>query len=475
MPDITSRTIRSLGRFWLSTAFVWGLIAEVVQAQTTASAPRAPTIQCRLIREVSLDRFGGIPFCVDLDGDGKSEVLWLQSPGMFGSKVFDVKPWKGRFSQAEQRHFCLTATDATGKVLWQIGHPWTGSRPFVTHGAERALDWADLDADGSLEIVCARGDAVLVIEARSGRIRKTVPMPADNAQIVRIARTGAPRRYTILVQNSERAYPPHDYANPAWFFDADLRLILTRDHLGSGHAPLVYDVDDDGRDEFIMGYNLVDHDLTVRWTYQPVPPGEWNAGEMHVDGAAIGTVSGRLCAAFAGSDIAYLLDARTGKPVWKRKGTHPQHVQIGRFDPRAGDGQVFVHNKRAELQLFDIHGNELWRMTPPLNFPLGRPEACRKQLFHVFDPTTLLRGLGADATDLLIFTDGGWPYVIDGWGRRCAEFPHTPNIAQEWGDVPGRPDDYGYGFYARSADIDGDRRHEVIINDRRYAWIYHVR
>jgi len=48
-----------------------------------------------LSSEIPLDNWGGIPFTKDLDGDGKSEVLWLQSPGIFHSKVFDKPPWLG--------------------------------------------------------------------------------------------------------------------------------------------------------------------------------------------------------------------------------------------------------------------------------------------------------------------------------------------------------------------------------------------
>ncbi len=439
----------------------------------TTAAPAE--VSFRLATEVSLERFGGIPFCVDLEGDGKVDVLYLQSPGLFHSDVFDVKPWKGRFSQAERDHFCLTAADAKGHVRWQIGQPWQAKRPFVTHSAERALDCADIDGDGVLEVVCARRDELIVIDGRTGTVEKTVKTQADNAQIVRLAHTGrGPRDWTILAKNAERAYRPHQYANPAWFYDPDLKLLETADYLGAGHTPLILDIDDDGLDEFVIGYNLVDHDRRTVWSFPPVPEDKWNAGEMHVDDIVVSKVGGRTCVVLAASDKAYLLDAKDGRLIWRRKDTHPQHCQVGRFHPELEGNQVFVHNKRAELVLYDAAGKELWRIMPPANFPAGRAEPCKRQKFHVFDPTTQLRGFGPKGTDLLIFTDGGWPYVIDGLGRRCLELPHTPKIAQDWGKVPGRPDDYGYGYYARVADFDGDKQPEVLINDRRFAWVYEI-
>ncbi len=425
--------------------------------------------------EFSLGTHGGIPFCADLDQNGKTEILWLQSPGLFHSAVFNKPPWNGRFTENEKEHFCLTATDSMGHVLWQVGHPWKGDRPFVTHSAERALDVGDIDSDGNLEVVVVRRNEILAIDAKTGQIENSVETEADNVQIVRIGKTGPEATdWTILAKNSESAYPPHEYANPVWYYDHQLNLIKRSDYLGAGHAPQALDIDDDGLDEFLIGFNLIDSDLSTVWTFEPVPQEEWDAAEMHVDDLVFGDVDGRKCVAYAASNTSYLVDASDGKLIWKRQGTHPQHCQIGRFHPDQSGKQVFVHNKRADLQLFSAAGEELWKMTPSENFPLGQSTASQKQLFHMFDPTLQLGGLGPRGTDLLVFSDRGWPYTIDGYGNRSVDFPHTMNVYQDWGDVPGRPDDYGYGYYTRTADFDGDGRSEVLINDRRFAWIYRV-
>ena len=429
----------------------------------------------RLSAEKSLNGYGGVPFCIDLNHDGDVDTLWLQSPGLFHSKVFAKPPYDRRISQAERDHFCLTATDAAGRVFWRIGEPWAGERPFVTHSAERSLDYADIDGDGTLEVVCARRGEILVIDAVDGKIERSVKAEADNCQIIVLGKTGTRMTdWTILAKNAESAYPPYEYANPAWFYDASLRLLKTASYLGGGHAPQARDLDGDGLDEFLIGFCRVDHRLRTEWEYKPVPLDQWSAGEMHVDDLTIGTVGGRTVIVYAASDTAYLLDAKDGTVIWKRKGSHPQHCQVGRFTPGSQGMQVFVHNKRADLELYDGDGSKLWKITPPQNSPLGQAAPCRRQKFHVFDPTTLLHGRGPQGTDLLIFTDGGWPYLIDGLGRRALEIPHTRNVAQDWGDVPGRPDDYGYGFYARVADFDGDGRQELLVNDRRFAWYYEI-
>ncbi len=436
------------------------------------AAGEAQTPGFLLKREIAIEPFGGIPFCADLDGDGHEDVLWLQAAGIFSSKVFDNHPISKRVTQAEREHFCLTATDAGGKILWQIGKPWQGERPFVTHCAERSIDFADLDADGKLEAVCIRHSQLLVIDAASGNVKRSVDLPADNAQIVVLGHTGAePTDWTILVKSTESTYKPHEYANPAWFYDTSLRLLKTGDYRGAGHIPLAIDTDGDGRDEFIIGFSLIDHDLRTVWSFQSVPADKWNPGEMHVDDHAVGRFDGRLCIAYAASNESFLIDAADGKLVWRRDGVHPQDCQVGRFLPGDPSNQVFIRNKRAYNQLFDGRGKQLWRVEPPDYFPLGRAAAC-KQGFHLLDPSNVLPGAGPQKTDLLIYSDGGWPYALDGRGQKVDMFAPPPNSAQDWGKVPGRPDDYGYGYYVRPTDFDGDGRPEVMISDRRFAWFY---
>ncbi len=460
---------------WLGCA-LRANFSEVLSAQAATVLTVEPKAKIRLIKQISLDSFGGIPFVADLNSDGQEEFLWLQTAGIFRSKVFDLPPNSGHFNTTadEKNLYCLTATDQSGKILWQVGKPWRGTRPFVTHGADRSVDVAAIDGDGHAEVVAAMGGIVGVIDGLTGAFKRTVQLDTDNVEIARVARTGrSPGEWTILAMNGDAAYPPHEYSSPTFFFDGSLRLLKKADFLGGGHAPQALDLDGDGIQEFLIGYNLVDSRLSTVWTFWPVPRAEWDPPEMHVDGLAIGQINNQSCIAYASGRYTSLVSTRDGKLIWKKPGVHPQQCQMGHFLPDSRDCQVLVANKRDGLQLFDAQGQEVWSIDPPPSFPEGRSPAA-KDRFHMFDPTLLVRGIGSHGTDVFVYTDNGWPYMINGQGERFLDFPHTPDIAQDLGKVPGRADDYGYGFYARELRTVGTHGHGMMISDRRFAWIYEI-
>ena len=86
-----------------------------------------------LAHEIDLPFQGGIPFAADLTGNGQADFLVLQSPGLFHARIHGAPAHPG------WDHFCLTAVDQAGQLLWQVGEPWASRAPYESHGAERSL------------------------------------------------------------------------------------------------------------------------------------------------------------------------------------------------------------------------------------------------------------------------------------------------------------------------------------------------
>jgi len=421
-----------------------------------------------LAHEIDLPFQGGIPFAADLTGNGQADFLVLQSPGLFHARIHGAPAHPG------WDHFCLTALDQAGQLLWQVGEPWASRAPYESHGAERSLAISDINGDGRPEVLVIRGSSLLYLEGASGRVIKQVQLPADNFVNVTPAKTGrGTRDWTILVKVSDLGHPGFSHGNPACFFDSSLALIDERSFWGSGHAPRSLDFDGDGLDEWIIGYNLIDVDRTVIWSANLGDRLEYDDLEMHSDGSDIlVSADGRITGVvFAGSRFVYRVDAR-GNLKWKRELEHPQQCIAGNFMPGLTAPQIFVVNKRENLQLLDSDGGDLWIHTPTENWPLGKPDGVENK-FHLFEPSIKIPGIGPRNTDAILYLEGGWPYGIDGSGCRFLELECPPSCAQNFDGSPQRrPDDWGYGYLVRHFEFGGTKR--LMVADRDHIWIFVV-
>lgn len=449
-------------------------------AGIVARQEQSSSLELALVRELDLAGYGGPEvFVWDVDGDGRLELVWLQDCGIFHSQLFShhLTRWP-HLRENPFDLFCVTATRPSGEVLWQYGTPYRGDSPYCAHCGETALACADLDGDGVPEVVGASNRQLLVLDGRTGSVKRQTDLPADNFCIVRLAHTGpgtTTTGWTVLVQNSEAAYPPHQYGQPVLFYDAGtLKLLDARDAVGAGHWPLVFDADGDGRDEFLVGYELLDHDRHHLWTvdrFRTTPP---DPVKQHVDYAWLRrNADGAWQLAAAGSDQLYLVDQQ-GNTVWQRWGEHPQFCVSGRFRPQDPREYVFLANCRFSMELFDLEGNSIWRTRLPEHWPRGRPRSIpREREMHMGRPLTVWRTGLPERPEVIVYNEAGWPYLVGGNGEPEFVIPCPPHAVQPEFPLPAhRPDDYGYGFRTWPADLDGDGEEELLVHDRYYAWIF---
>ena len=427
-----------------------------------------PDAQCiPVAAEIDLQQSGNVVFPADLDGDGVHELLLLQSPGLFHAEIH------GGSKNLGWDHYCLTAMTRAGRVLWRIGSPWTDPEPFASHGSERAVAVFDLDGDGQVEVYAIRASEILKIDAQRGAILDVWPLPYDHFRVLCPARIGPrPSDTRLLVSPSDRSYDGHGYANPACFLDANGQAVFSRDIHGAGHDPLAADLDGDGCDEWLIGYEMLDSAGEKRWRFDPTPPEQFDDEEMHVDGLSLHWSENpddrRI--AYAGSQFVFVLDL-DGNLVWSKTLEHPQQVIFANLcDDRPGP-QLLVVNKRATLQLFDFHGELIWTLDPQAHWPHGKTPGV-DQKFHVFDPCLRLQKVTPRGLDAIVYIEGGWPYAVDGSGRHVLEF-ECPGSAQQPA-VTGRrrPDDFGAGYTGRVFMEHG--RQKLLVADRRRAWLFEI-
>ncbi len=364
----------------------------------------------------------------DLDGDGRMDMLFAQNVPKVRGDAFD--------------HIsCLTAVTLDGKVLWQQGRAnpknglLTNDTPFQIH---------DLDGDGRVEVILARDFQLQVLEGKTGKLlRKTwLPPVARKLEnrpyelnigdsIVFLDASGSGRPQEILVKDRYWQF---------FVFDKDLQVKWTGDGQ-TGHYPFPLDVDDDKRQEFLIGYSMWGPDGKRRWAHD-------EALKDHADGISIGRFTGRDAepprAYVNGSDEGFLMfETATGRILKHLRLGHAQTQSVGRYRSDLPGLQILIANfwrNTGIVTLLDADANILAQ------------EEMIPGSSHL-EPVNW-RGDGQEVALLSgNIREGG---MIDGQLRRVVMFPDD-----------GHPD-----LAAAVHDLTGDARDEIVLWDQTRVWIY---
>jgi rhamnogalacturonan endolyase len=363
----------------------------------------------------------------DLDGDGQIDVLLGQ--------VVHHGP-KDRNSELS----CLTAMTFDGKQLWQIGEadPW---KNHLTNDV--AFQIHDLDGDGKNEVVYCMGMRIIVADGATGETEYSGPTPAmpantqppynkfprilgDSLYFCDLRGTG--RDADIIIK---------DRYLSLWALNERLE-VLWHNQCTTGHYPYAYDVDDDGKDELMLGYTLFDDNGEKLWSLDDVV-------KDHADGVAIvsftpGASPRLLCAA---SDEGMFFADMDGTILKHHYLGHVQNPAIADFRPdlpgleaisiNFWGNQGIVHFYDAQGDLYhDFEPCQHGSMCLPVNWT-GKPGE-----FWVLSANV---------------DEGG---LFDGWGRRVVKFP-----------ADGHPD-----MCNAVLDITGDAREEIVVWDTSEMWVY---
>ena len=71
---------------------------------------------------------------------------------------------------------CLTAFDLDGNILWQHGEP-TDNHDIGTISADMPMQIYDIDGDGFDEVITAKNFEVLILDGRTGEVKKRAKTP----------------------------------------------------------------------------------------------------------------------------------------------------------------------------------------------------------------------------------------------------------------------------------------------------------
>jgi len=433
----------------------------------------------KLVKELSLGNFGGNATdyglaAGDINDDDRPELIMRQCPGIFASSHFHpAEMTPAMVALEDQALFYLTAMDLDGNVLWQVGEPWKLDRPYRSHAPRDVTRVCDIDGDGANEVVYLRNDGywgrIVIADGATGKTKKERSLPQDNFSFIGIANfLGNPTPQEMLLKPYDRS--SWGYGNPAMALNKDLEVVWPQKwYKGAGHPALIFDADGDGRDEALIGYNLVDDDGKILWTLDFPGHLDYAVAEDVDDDGEPEIVMSVGCGTGYGNMYGVLADVR-GHILWKNRYMHCEEISIGKFRRDLPGKQIAWNMHWYDLYQGGIYcvgsdGAELWSL---LDNGVGHTVNWSND--HGDDMIVYSRKPTAEK-------DFGYePVLLDSYGKVVYKFP-VPDTSVKDISTPDFPVcvrkyDYGAGYTVTIFDVDMDGKDEVLIHNRRKLYIF---
>lgn len=278
---------------------------------------------------------------------------------------------------------CLTAIDLDGNILWQLGEPSGNSQKHGKVSADMPFQVYDIDGDGADEVIVGRNFEIQILEGATGRVKKAVKTPYSdeddstligvpfqtyaferiNPDGIRICNfRGKDRPSDILIKDRYcRVYALDEDLNLLWKYQSDKN---------TGHCPLPVDINGDGKDEVLVGYNMLSAEGKKLWSY----PMETDHTDEIVMGKFRGDDRGYF-ACVSGTQGFFIGDFE-GNIVARDLIGHAQRVSVAHYCRDREGFQIAVTNfwgHQGVIYLYDADGNQIWEMENERNGNLVTP------------------------------------------------------------------------------------------------------
>lgn len=302
---------------------------------------------------------------VELDGDYGGQ--WVVAGDIDGDNVVEIVSAEN-FNQGDVHYTsAVVAQKLDGTVLWKWGDPAIGRKNWHHDVACQIHDFSGDDKNEV--VVCIKG-FIVELDGTTGNEIRRIPIADDATDCLvfcNLVGSGKPagmgKARDVLVKDRYRnIYAYNRWGNLLW---------KVKDPGGyrTAHQPVPVDLDRDGHDEIMAGYAMLNHDGSVRWTFESKTIDQ-NRG--HLDCVRIlryaeNPEDFRLVLTCCGANNITMVDGN-GKVLWEKSGMHFESIDTGKvFGDHAGaqllvdiDHQPFG---KSPMCVIDDKGTLLGRIT----------------------------------------------------------------------------------------------------------------
>lgn len=319
----------------------------------------------------------------DIDGDGRLEIIMVKPDAVSDERYFP------------HRAAAITVFAPDGELLWQVGDANTESGAI---SSDLPVQIYDIDKDGKNEVIAVIGDNLIIFDGKTSEIKKQVALPDKYAcdSIVIADLEGSGYAQNIILKNKFSCL---------WALDVNLNVIWEF-HGNIGHTPVAYDINGDGREEIIAGYNVLSHTGELLWKADmPDHANSVAVDCIHFEDEPTVIICGPSIRAYKAN----------GELLWELP-EYAENIALGNFCEHTTGSDILILDN---MSLFDAKGEFLYQKNEIVYNPVAVPS---------FDDTGRNYIVGHQKEDICTT-------LYDGYMRACYSLPTFGNIA--WADLTG--------------------------------------
>ncbi|MCF0238672.1 MAG: WD40 repeat domain-containing protein [Sphaerochaetaceae bacterium] len=341
---------------------------------------------------------------------------------------------------------CMTAVSIdTGKILWQIGEP-CDNEEIEKLTTDLPFQIYDIDNDGIDEVICSFDFKLMILDGRTGEVKKSIPTPLNeadpktvtglefqkyafnrlNVDAIRIVNvSGNKRPEEILIK---------DRYSRLWIYDKDLNYKWEFSKYNTGHFPYSYDYNKDGKEEIFSCYNMVDSNGKLQWSL----PIDTDHTDEIICGQ-FGPNQEERIAIVSGWE-GFMILSKEGEILLRDINGHGQRISCGNYCPQKEGFEIATTTfwgNNGIIYLHDCNGKEIWHK-----------EMCSNG--NVIAPLNW----DGNGEELIWFSPYEGAYDGDGYNVLTLPEDGHPNMCTEL------------------INLTGDPRDEIVVWDRHWLYIY---
>jgi len=302
-----------------------------------------------------------------------------------------------------------------------------------------------------------------VIDGTTGKLVRTIPLPQagsnDSIAFANLRGKGWPQDILVKTRYSQvwAITGTDDGATKAGtvlWHHAFLPSDSSGSDRGTGHYPLVYDWNGDGKDEVMAGYFFLQSDGTQVWTTNTTSHPELT---MHADCLATADVDGDPSNGYeivVGGNVAAMFHWKDGSQIWEDTNTvEDQQMGIGEYRSDSPGLEVVLLDRIGPRTAQGHDANVLLSSTDKLLWKESRTD------YGWITVSENMNNWLGDGTDLILsyHRGGQTPATLyDGYDKVVASFPHSGNLVDN----------------VQHANLCGDGKEEVIVYNESGVWIF---